>query len=63
MIRATLLVFTGYLASDLGTAYYTSNAPIVDIQIAKVNQIIYYCVAQKLIHLTRSRVDIVWPHG
>lgn len=28
-------VFTGYLASDLGTDYYTANAPIVDVQIAK----------------------------
>ena len=30
------LVFTGYTASDLGGAYYQANAPIVDLQIAKV---------------------------
>jgi hypothetical protein len=35
---ATLVVFTGYLASDLGGAYYTANAPIVDLQIAKVSE-------------------------
>ncbi|KAF8311769.1 nuclease Le1 [Clavulina sp. PMI_390] len=33
--RTSALVFTGYTASDLGTTYYTNNAPIVDLQIAK----------------------------
>lgn len=36
MIRGQHVVFKGYTASDLGTAYYKTNAPIVDIQIAKV---------------------------
>jgi hypothetical protein len=50
------LVFTGYQAPDLGTTYYTNNAPVVDQQIAKVS-VPSSLPNESVVNATSIRVD------